>query len=499
MQALNFNRKTKWVSETIISIFALAIIFYFERVRFILNVPSGADPGNWLTGAWEIGGENIRLVGWTYPPLSLVLLRGLLFVFPPLLAVKILGVLSYFLGAVLFFLMIRLIGCGQNSIMHLGITVLIFLSGYFGEVFAWGGYPQLLATSFLAVVFPSLEKWLRDGQIGYFLLSVLSAALVVYSNHFIAIIMIVFLSILALISLLRSKADWKKTMRRWVNFSLIVLFLIIPAVVIYWKFYALADALPANPQNFSFSNIGMLFFLSFQGQHWIWIFLMVVVVWTASKNISDYFACTAIVFVPTSLLLLFLTREMRLLQLIILGVGYGLVLVEMKLETLLKSAGMKAVFVIVFFIFMTTSLQFSKLWFLNRSYYYQVVDSDALEGLQWLSANTEAHDVVAASPWKPFSIGWWVEGYAKRPCLYATDPRWLTFSGERRNVAIANDLFSEDMSLDAILNIVRQNRIKYVLIDKTNIPLSLPIISWGNFQVVFENARVLVLKTDVQR
>lgn len=498
----NIMEKHKWVNkrvfESVLFLVMFAVLFYLERVRLMPSSPTGADPGNWLAGAWELSGENIRLVDWIYPPLSLVLLRILLFIVPPMNAVKAIGFLSSFLGGVLFYFGARITYGKQSPLFHFGITILIFMSGYFGEMLAWGGYPQLLATAFLVAHFTSLELWLQDDSATvHFFMAAINFALVCYASHFVASVMMICLILIMLLSFLRSGKDWRIMARKWLKFLFITFLLVSPVLVTYWKFYIFTEKLPTNPQDFSIAFLRGLFAYCFQGLHWLWILLLVIGVWVAFKNLADYFAYTTVALILSPLLLLMVSWEMRLMQFVILGVGYGLLLIGSKLSTSQISPNLKISLTALFVAFAIVSMQFSNLWFIEKISHYQVVSDDALAALQWLTMNTEPQDVVAVSPWKPFSLGWWVEGYSKRPCIYAMDVRYLTFSGERMKADIANKLFKKNSSPGEIARLIQENGIKYILIDKTE-KLSIPDHFVEKFQVLYENPRVLILKTGIE-
>ena len=106
-------------------------------------------------------------------------------------------------------------------------------------------------------------------------------------------------------------------------------------------------------------------------------------------------------------------------------------------------------------------------WFSNAINYYRVVDNETYEGLNWLSTNTNASDVVMASAWKPYNIGWWIEGFTEHPTIYATDLRWLVFRKERVYASIANHFFDKTTSVSEMNSIINDNHIKWIFLDKT--------------------------------
>ena len=185
---------------------------------------------------------------------------------------------------------------------------------------------------------------------------------------------------------------------------------------------------------------------------------------------------------------------MRLAQFLILGVGFGLLLLEHKSEDLFGTTSLKALFGILVAILLVVTLPVGKKWFAQSTSFYQVVDNETLEGLYWIKNNTSPNDVIAASPWEPHLVGWWIEGVSKRPCIYASDIQWLSFSAEKENAIVANKLFQKNIKIADTLELIQENKIKYLFIDKKNIIPTSQIISSEYFMPVFENSRVLILQ-----
>ena len=142
----SLKKDLKWWGITLLGVLCIVAAIIIDRLFLVSNqiAPSGSDPGNWLTFALEMGGQSIRMAEWSYPPLVPAFLRCLLIPFEPMAALKILGAFSWILLGLSFFLMLRLLFQKLPIYIVIGISLLFTLAGFHGEVFAFGGYPQLL-------------------------------------------------------------------------------------------------------------------------------------------------------------------------------------------------------------------------------------------------------------------------------------------------------------------------------------------------------------------
>jgi hypothetical protein len=106
------------------------------------------------------------------------------------------------------------------------------------------------------------------------------------------------------------------------------------------------------------------------------------------------------------------------------------------------------VFLILISSFLVTS-SYSRLN-LAIDYYHQLHD-EGITALDWLRENTESDAAVAVfdTPLKPSSRwSWWVEGYAERKAFMRGDLKFFIYEDERRQVDIANKIFSGCHVLD---------------------------------------------------
>ena len=382
--------RIQWWIETIGCIIFLISIIYFERISLVIQslVPSGADPGNWLTAAWEIGGKNIRLVEWAYPPFLFVVLRVLLIFYGSMVSLRIIGIVAWALIGVTFILSARIMNPKQEFYIQLGIAVFILLAGYQGEIYVWGGYPQLLGAAFLLTVFPALEQWFRENKKNRLILAIHCTEGVIYTHHFLAAVMVIFFFLMFLLTLFRNLSGYGTVIRKWLVFLIPAVILAIPSIWFYWHYFQYLGTVPTNPQQFDLKNINLLFDYVFQNQAWIWIPVLVISLIFALIYKNNTLSNPTIIFIGGSLVLLFVSWEVRLSQLLIIGAGYGLLLISDRLKQVHTSKWLSPLFGAAIAVLLVISLPAAKNWFVKSTAYYQVVDGDAFSALEWLHRNS---------------------------------------------------------------------------------------------------------------
>jgi hypothetical protein len=133
--------------------------------------------------------------------------------------------------------------------------------------------------------------------------------------------------------------------------------------------------------------------------------------------------------------------------------------------------------------------------FYQASTYYRVIGNDLLPGLDWLRSHTAPTDHIAVSRTQPDLLGWWIEGYARRPALYAANLRWLSFSQERKNATLANQIFDSQSTPEQIVSIIKQEQIHYLFIDQKYSKGALrALVERGVLAAVYTDQRVVIFK-----
>ncbi|HEX9011879.1 MAG TPA: hypothetical protein VF813_00120 [Anaerolineaceae bacterium] len=461
--------------------------------------PSGADPGNWLDLAWTITGQGARLSTWAYPPLSFFLLRGLLFIFAPLAAVKVYGLISVgFMLAALWLALDR--GLPRlPALVKLGIAAVFGLAGYNAEIYAWGGYPQILGTAFLLLCLPALEETLRTGSKRAAAIAVLSALGIIFVHHMIAALLPVLWVGIFLWTFFLNRRTGRMVWSRFWRASLAVAVPAMLALPIYLRYAALLAGSPTNSNGFSFASLSVLIQYVFRNLSPLWISLLVVAMTAPFLARRARISGSALVLTWGVLLPFLFLWEVRLLQLVYMGMAFGLgLLFEAAWNTTSSPVlarvrhGLLAGGLILALI---PGLSQAHVQYLQAADYYRVADDAILPGISWIGAHVPPGERIASSRTRPDLLGWWIEGLAKRPTLAATDLRWLSFKSEKVYAAAANEIFDPKTPVDRITALLVQYQVRWLFIDKKAETSDLSaLIEQGVLQGAYEDSRVLILR-----
>jgi hypothetical protein len=121
--------------------------------------------------------------------------------------------------------------------------------------------------------------------------------------------------------------------------------------------------------------------------------------------------------------------------------------VRTRAKTSKRTIRLLAICLIAIIGFYTTVMTFYHL--LNATEFYQFIEYDEIEALNWIKKNTPPNAVLATSGHPKGDVGgggnsysWWVEGYCKRICISAGDLEYYSYQKERDQVQIANRIFA---------------------------------------------------------
>jgi len=493
----------KWWLITIAGGGIICLAIFLDRFLLInaYNAPPGADPGNWLTFAWELGGKSIKLADWSYPPLLPIILRVLLELFSPMTSLKLLGLISWSIMGCAFFFILRVSFKNLPIYVLLGISLLFTLAGYHGEIFAWGGYPQLLSTSFLLIAVPATACWLKTGDLKWGFVGVIFTIGVIYTHHLITSMIPILLIIVGIWQILfvTNKVERKEIVKKGLIYICVVGILLIPAIPIYWHYWRLLGVFPTNANQFGPSSVLLMFQYVFQDSLGVWLLLLVSAIIISFINPKNPMHSTIFAFILGPLIMVTIFWEVRFLPLLLVGIGYGVISIYQitwnNPKSDLSIMLWRGATTILLAVMLLSILPNAHNWFIQASEHYRVVDNGTYDGLTWLRDHSQPGDIVAASQWDPTLIGWWIEGYSERPCLYVSDMRWLFFQQEREYAAIANTLFSETTTSEQFIEIIQSQDIRWILVN--NQYQTRPILSAdhsGIISPVYSNSKLTIYK-----
>jgi hypothetical protein len=402
------------------------------------GVPTGADPGNWLALAQERLGTDTMSAEVTYPPvfpLVLGLLRKL--TGEAVSGLFLAAVLAHGAVVVATYLLLRRT---HRLAAVLGVVV-VATAGYQAEAFAWGAYPQLLATGIAVLLVRYVVSAHAAGvrHLGIVLLGVL----LTLGTHKLVGVLLLPATCLAVLH----RGYWLGTdalLRRRMLLALACAAVPVLVFAGVWVAELAAGLRPVvNP-----TDVGRLASLQ-----WVvreapvpWLMLSAVAVVgmadRGKRGAAAGDAACAAGWTLAGLLLFALVAEPRALLPAQIGI------VVLALQTLRQWLPSWAASVaspaglarpVLLLSLLGAVVVPGAAHYQVVADWYRVVDRQDLATLDALRELTAEGDVLLASRSRNgHPVGWWVEGYVGRPAFSAMDPRYAAFPLERAQARIAN-------------------------------------------------------------
>jgi hypothetical protein len=441
-------------------------------------------------------------------------------VLPPLIALKILGILALMAVSVPVYLILR---TEISPWLAAVLAAAVPLAPYHSEVLMFGGYPQLLGTAFLVLSVFLLVKGLHTGQVRWFLGAGLATAITIGTNLLPAVQVLAAGGAVLLISPFRLRHEGWSVVRRRLGsallwWGLVSAALVLPFVSAYLGYFTTAGGRPTNPLNLAFwPTLGWL------GSAWRWEFLLwlgILVVMLpaairATLGRKRFLADATAGLVVSGLVPLFLFRELRSLQVIeislVLSVGIlvrvlismpWVMSVELFSNTLTSipwrqirgSAGAALATALVLWVALAVVVVGERRSRIAHDW-YQVLSPSALSALDWLRANGyPGARVVATGAPRGQNYGWWIEGYAHLPTYMVGNPVLFRSAEERAQVAFARRLLVEETSPQEIKALAEGEGIQFLFLDKRVFPRPTEELLEADFIMRLENHNIIVME-----
>jgi len=487
---------------------AVAVVIGVAAYRFWMladnAAPPGADPGNWLAVTHGLFGKSVKAAEATYFPVLPVLLKALLTFLPALMATKVLGVGVSVVMGIPFYLILRR-GC--SSVFAASLALGFLLAGYEEETLSFGGYPQLLATTFLLLT----VYWLMDGLISGgrrpLLLAAASTALVAGTHHFTLLLMAPTLLVLGIALFIQERPDIRAFLRNAGVWALAAAVFTLPFLPWYVDFLTLMQGNPANATSFSVLDVDGVTSYVFEENRAFWVALFII---AAALPLMPLLGERAARIRPAALALLagpllgfVLTNEVRTFQLIEAGIVLSLALPAAAVEQHLSQTRVRVTVQqverlslgLAVAALLTVIASSGHQRFANARARYQIVDGPALEALNWLHEQTPPNArVVANESIGRVSYAWWVEGYAQRPTYSLIEPDYLSFAEEKEQSILASRLLDEETPPSEVEAILQQTGIEYIFLDKRTGGRFEPLLSKSTFYLSMENEEFAILR-----
>lgn len=476
-------------------------------LQFNINsAPPGSDGGQWLAFGHQLfGGEQVKAGFQTYPPLFPFLVRILSFD-DGLLTLKLLGIGSLILVCVPVYLLLR---TALYPWLAAILSITTAMVPYQNEVLSFGGYPQLLGTSFLLLTIFLLLNGLNTGQRIWFLGAAMATAATASSNVLPTMVLAMSSS---LIFLMWSYKLWQKGKPVfYARLRSAVLWWIVPSVIlclpfsgIYIAYFSSAERSPANPQALTLLDI-----THWLSSAWLWEFVLwssifcIAVVsfllrWRTTFSRNHILVTAAIVVLASGFMGLFILRELRFGAYIEIGMVLIIgLLLNMLISFLSRPALRQYLFSITLIIVIVVVSVIGGIGyrrFIIAYYWYDVVDASVFPAMEWLRDNRISGARVAATgAYHGHNYGWWIEGYAFMPTYMAGDAFLFISAEERNHVALAYHLLMEDISPEEIRAITKAEGIQFFFLDKRVLPHSLDSFVKAGFVQVFNTDSIVIM------
>ncbi len=419
-------------------------------------VPSGADGGNWLAIAREQLGTNAMAGDAEYAPLFPMFLARLLLIFEPVTALVIAGLVSKVA------LLLSVYWCGRSVGRSYGLAaaLLVGVTGAHLEAYAWGAYPQTLASAFGLLSVYLFVEYLRERRRRQLLIGLL-ATVATLTTHLLIGGLLLFAVPIALASWMwATKAD----RATWFRAAWVTLLVSVPAGIYLYQTVIVAGENgyrpPVNPL-----GLGLWFSIVHTTREapLLWVLLTILaVVGLVGRNRAPAVLptkATAFSWGLMGLVFFLVTGEARSLLmtqigLILLGmIGFRNLWHATRQRALGEERprfagavwkGLAVLGVGVFFGLVVGGIGSYR----DTTGWFRIVGQPELEALDALKeAANEGDLVVASAGMNGHPLGWWVQGYAGIPTFTGIDLRWLAFPLEREQAELANAVFSGDLNV----------------------------------------------------
>jgi hypothetical protein len=461
--------------------------------------PTGLDGGNWLALGHAILGEHIRSASIVYAPVVPLMAVAAERLFGTYGGVQALALTASAVPAVGAYVLFSVWGLRWRAVVLAG---LIASSAGTGEAMAWGGYPQLIGLGILPLFVVSLEAFLATRNLWTALPPALLLLAALATSDFVG-------PMTALVGLLYLVARYSGLVKKGEGNSLRhVVFgvglSIVVALPVAPLYVGLVPGIAANERLKLAPQPSLSYALEFIGSvgrdlPTFWIAALVIAIVAPltllAKNRHRLALLSAAILLP-SIATLVGGGEDRFAYFVSLGVVAGLG-AWWELAERLPTWSRHSLNAALLTCLLIDVLVGTQVYEQQRSY-YAVLNPGLVQGLTRLAAITGPREVIAVSPAPhDWELGWWVEGAAHRPAIYAGNPIWLNYTDEKIRNAIANRMFAETSFEDTERD-AREAGAAYLFVDK----------EWSGYEqwakngrginpaaIVYENESVLITST----
>jgi hypothetical protein len=476
-----------------------AVFLYGLGTHF---VPTGADPGNWLAIANERLGRDVMAADVTYLPLFPGLLAGLLWSGGPIAGFDIAAMTTIAALMAGVYVCTRPLGRGYA----LAAAVVVGFAGNQVEAYAWGGYPQLLATAFgLLATFLLLRH--HETRLPRYLWMALVFVAATLATH-------ALIGGLLVVALVLSTGYWVYLTRPaqgrlrafLIGLSCASVATVVVLIVSVWVPEGVIPTL--NPEGTGRLE-SLLKTVREAPIPWALLTLGAIAVLFRRRWPSGVAAtvATGMAWALGGLAFFLATAEPRGLMVAQVGVVVCGVVTS---ASMIDTARAKRVgrppgnarlvgnrLLIIGFASLLGALVVSGLaTYATSTEWYRLVDEAELDSLDRLKAVSTPEDLVLASRGRQsMPVGWWTQGYAQRRSFSGHNTAYLAFPDERQQADLANLFFSGDLSDAQSRSLLESIGADFVAVDRRG-----PDAKWlrsefaQTFTVVDDSSSIVILE-----
>jgi len=499
------GRWSRVAPDVLFAVVALHLAVSRYDVLTDRQAPATVDAGNWFAFGNAVLGHSSRSGSIVYPPVVPLLLVGLSRIVGVIAAVGLVGAVSATLPAVSVYAVLR---TAHLRWVAVALASLLGASASVGEAAAWGGFPQLIGLAAVVVFLVSLDRVLQAPAWRSALVAGSLWTLILATSHFVAIFAALAAAATGALALAAVQSDRQGWVRDRVPKLLV---LVLPVVAVMPLYAPLLGAITANKSNdaavdtVGFSNLFDTVAYTFRDAPVVWRLLMLCAVcaplatWERWRRPEWRLHVAGLLALVTAVAITHQVRFMAFLPLVtVSGVALWVIAGAMTPPAPARwfRGPMAAVAAIVLVVQATSA---SHLFVAQREF-YGVVDPSTFAGLEWTRRHTPTTTTLAVPSVDQAPLGWWVEGYDRRPTFYGSPLQWLSFPDELRRARIANSILTPTFPDEASLSAARRAGIDLVLVPKRGVeynPASLrSFLQHHPDRVAYQNAGIVILRTD---
>ena len=465
-------------------------------------VPSGADPGNWLTMVNMLHGVDATRHGLRYPPIFFLLLYlPLRLGLDKFMVLKVAGALASTIIGIPFFLLARRLS--GNWAASLCTILFLFTEGY-SEMIAWGGYTRFLGMFFMLLSLYFLLNLLENPSRKNMFLMGLFLSLNIGTNLLTAFFQIFLLAMLSALVFLFQRKAFFNVFKTLLSCSAIAFILSLPYLHVYLNILQ-HIVLPQSLLTFPLFEI--LFVFRETPPLWLTLFLIGLPSLSALKKSFSKLLLVSFYIVPP-IMSITVISETPANPIYFLHIPMFLLLslflrdASSRIEKMTfhrnPTKPILRALLTLFTVYVGVSLLLSSYSRLqNAVQWYHWIGGEEIEGLEWIKHNTEPEAVIATSGHERIqagdTYGWWIQGYCSRKSLIAGNPRWYIFNDEREELCVANTIFNPDYPIDKSYELIRQHEVSHIFLSRERANECEKFLVHPNlFKIVFENERIII-------